>query len=149
MMHTTRWSCRLVHFSQCCVMAHRIPVSADDSQDPLNRMRVFQLAGELIPDCFGDARLVRAEPITEEIAGQLYAAVCSIEANISEAYSRSSGKDRAMRFEYALGSVRESMSWYKSATPSLARLRSRIVEIAWKRCAGCYSLLSQGNAAEP
>jgi hypothetical protein len=49
-------------------MAHRIPVSADDSQDPLNRMRVFQLAGELIPDCFRDARLVRAEPITEEIA---------------------------------------------------------------------------------
>jgi hypothetical protein len=50
-------------------MAHRIPVSADDSQDPLSRMRVFQLAGELIPDCFGDAKLVRAEPITEEIAG--------------------------------------------------------------------------------
>ena len=100
-------------------MAHRTPVSADDSQDPLNRMRVFQLAGELIPDSFGDARLMRAEPITEEIAGQLYAAVCSIEANISEAYSRSSGKDRAMPFEYALGSVRESMSWYKSATPIL------------------------------
>jgi hypothetical protein len=52
-------------------MAHRIPVSADDSQDPLSRMRVFQLAGELIPDCFGDAKLVRAEPITEEIAGQM------------------------------------------------------------------------------
>jgi four helix bundle protein len=82
-------------------------------------MRVFQLAGELIPDCFEDAKLVLAEPITEEIAGQLYAAVCSIEANISEAYSRSTGKDRAKRFEYALGSVRESMSWYKSAKPVL------------------------------
>jgi hypothetical protein len=34
-------------------MAHRIPGSADDSQDPLNRMRVFQLAGELIPDLRG------------------------------------------------------------------------------------------------
>lgn len=100
-------------------MAHRLPVSADDSQDPLCRMRVFQLAGGLVPDCFRDARLVRAEPITEEIAGQLYAAVCSIEANISEAYSRSSGKDRAMRFEYALGSVRESMSWYNSVRPIL------------------------------
>ena len=82
-------------------------------------MRVFQLASELIPDCFGDAKLIRAEPITEEIAAQLYAAVCSIEANISEGYSRTSGKDRALRFEYALGSVRESMSWYKSATPVL------------------------------
>ena len=100
-------------------MSHRTPVSADDSHDPLTRMRVFQLASELIPDCFGDAKLIRAESITQEIAGQLYAAVCSIEANISEAYSRTSGKDRAMRFEYALGSVRESMSWYKSATPIL------------------------------
>jgi four helix bundle protein len=100
-------------------MAHRTPVSADDSHDPLSRMRVFQLASELIPDCFGDAKLIRTEPITEGIAGQLYAAVCSIEANISEAYSRTSGKDRAMRFEYALGSVRESMSWYKSAMPIL------------------------------
>ncbi|MGK2962731.1 MAG: four helix bundle protein [Gemmatimonadaceae bacterium] len=100
-------------------MAHRVPVSADDSQDPLHRMRVFQLAGELIPDCFVDATLVRAEHITQEIAGQLYWAVCSIESNISEAYSRSSGKDRALRFEYALGSVRESMSLYKSALPVL------------------------------
>ena len=100
-------------------MAHGTRVSADDSQDPLSRMRVFQLAGELIPDCFGDAKLIRSEPITEEIAGQLYAAVCSIEANIAEAYSLTSGKERALRFEYALGSVRESMSWYKSAMPIL------------------------------
>src|SRR5687768_11634334 len=100
-------------------MAHRVPVSADDSHDPLSRMRVFQLVGDLIPDCFGDARTVRSEPITSELAGQLYASVCSIEANISEAYSRSSGKERAVRFEYALGSVRESMSWYKAATPVL------------------------------
>ena len=100
-------------------MSHRVPVSVDDSQDPLGRMRVFELAGELIPDCYKDAKLLRTDPITEEIAGQLYTAVCSIEANISEGYSRSSGKDRALRFEYALGSVRESMSWYKSSLPIL------------------------------
>src|SRR5687767_9871873 len=100
-------------------MAHGVQVSVDGSHDPLNRMRVFRLAGDLIPDCYGDATLVLANPITRELAGQLYAAVCSIEANISEAYSRSSGKDRAVRFEYALGSVRESMSWYKAATPVL------------------------------
>jgi len=86
-------------------------------------MRVFQLAAELIPDAFEDAKVLRAEPITEEIAGQLYAAVCSIEANISEGYSRSSGKDRARIFEYALGSVRESMSWYKSSNPVLGEQR--------------------------
>jgi four helix bundle protein len=100
-------------------MAHHAPVSVETSHDPLTRMRVFQLAAELIPRAYEDAKALRAEPITEEIAGQLYAAVCSIEANISEGYSRSSGKDRARIFEYALGSVRESMSWYKSSTPVL------------------------------
>lgn len=100
-------------------MAHRGAVSVDTSHDPLTRMRVFQLAGELIPYAYEDAKALRAEPITAELAGQLYAAVCSIEANISEGYSRSSGKDRARIFEFALGSVRESMSWYKSAAPVL------------------------------
>ena len=103
-------------------MAHRLPISADDSQDPLSRMRVFQLAGEIIPDSYKDAKLVLADRVTEEIAPQLYAAVCSIEANTAEGYSRSSGKDRAVRFEYALGSVRESMSWYKSVKPVLDKL---------------------------
>jgi four helix bundle protein len=104
-------------------MSHRIPVTVETSHDPLNRMRVFELASKLIPDCFEDAKALRAEPITAEIVGQLYATVCSIEANISEGYSRSSGKDRARIFEYALGSVRESMSWYRSSLPILGELK--------------------------
>jgi len=82
-------------------------------------MRVFELADELMPDAWNDAVKLKAEPLTEEIAGELYDAVCSIAANISEGYSRSSGKDRARIFEFALGSVRESMSWYRSAIPVL------------------------------
>jgi four helix bundle protein len=80
-------------------------------------MRVYQLATAITPDAFKDAKALQADPIAAEIAGQLYAAVSSIEAHISEGYSRSSGKDRARIFEYALGSVRESMSWYKSSKP--------------------------------
>src|SRR5665647_1158351 len=100
-------------------MAHHVPVSVDTSHDPLARMRVFELATVLGPDCFEDAQALSANPITEEIAGQLYSAVGSISANISEGYSRSSGKDRARIFEIALGSVRESMSWYRSSEPVL------------------------------
>ena len=48
--------------------------------------------------------------------GLVYAAG-SIGANHSEGYSRASGKDRARYYEYALGSVRESMSWYRTAVP--------------------------------
>lgn len=117
-------------------MSHQVPVSTETSHDPLNRMRVFQLVSELIPYCFEDAKLLRAEPITVEIAGQLYAAVCSIEAHMSEGYSRSSGKDRARIFEYALGSVRESMSWYRSSVPILGdsivrNRRNRLEEMRW------------------
>ena len=115
-------------------MSHRLPVRASESHDPLRRMRLIELVEDLIPECYEDAKLVKAEPITEKIAGQLYEAVCSIDANASEAYSRSSGKDRALRFEYALGSVRESMSWYRSVIPVLgdeivANRRNRLEEM--------------------
>jgi four helix bundle protein len=108
------WIAAKLHF-----MAHTLPVTLEDSHDPIRRMRVHQLAEELMPDAFEDAKRLGAEPVTSEIAPQLYAAVCGIEANIGEAYSRASGKERALRFEYALGEVRESMSWYKGGSPVL------------------------------
>lgn len=104
-------------------VAHTIPLS-DPSRDPLSRMRVYQLARELVPDCWKDAKQLIAEPITEEIARQIYASVGSIAANTGEGYSKSSGKDRARSFEYALGSVRESMEWYHSAEPVLGEDKS-------------------------
>ncbi len=87
--------------------------------DPLERMRVYQLAKELIKPAFADAEVLRANPITEEIANQLYTAIGSIVANIREGYYRSSGKDRARIFEYALGSAGESEEWYYAGEPVL------------------------------
>src|ERR1039458_4948027 len=46
------------------------------------------------------------------LSDQLYRALGSIAANISEGYSRSSGKDRARFYEYGLGSARESRGWF-------------------------------------
>jgi four helix bundle protein len=86
-----------------------------ESRDPVARMRVYQLAYKLRPAVLADAEVIRGNCITEKIAGQLYAAVGSIPANIVEGYSRSSGRDRARIFEYALGSARECVEWYESA----------------------------------
>ena len=94
--------------------------------DPLERMRVYQLAKELLKDGFPDAEVLRAHPITEEIAGQLYTAIGSIAANIREGYYRSSGKDRARIFEYALGSAGESEEWYDAAEPVLGSERTEL-----------------------
>ncbi|HEY1953856.1 MAG TPA: four helix bundle protein [Gemmatimonadaceae bacterium] len=82
-------------------------------------MRAYYLAADLLKPAWLDAKRLSAEPVTERIAGQLYAAVNSITANLGEGYSRSSGKDRARFFEYALGSARESVSWYQGARPVL------------------------------
>ncbi len=101
-------------------VAHSVPrPSETSSHDPLSRMRAYQLARELLADSWNDAEKLRHHRVTEKVSGQLYAAVGSIAANLGEGYSRSSGRDRARLFEYALGSVRESMTWYRSAEPVL------------------------------
>jgi four helix bundle protein len=95
------------------------PIEAATSNDPLFRMRAYQIATDLLQAAWLDARTLSADSITQRMAGQLYAAVASISANIGEGYSRSSGIDRSRIFEYALGPVRESMTWYEAARPLL------------------------------
>ena len=95
------------------------PVAAATSNDPLFRMRAYQIAKDLLGTAWLDAKTLSDDRITQKMSGQLYAAVASISANIGEGYSRSTGIDRARVFEYALGSVRESMTWYEAARPLL------------------------------
>ena len=79
---------------------------------------------DLLEAAWQDAKILSADPVTERIAGQLYAAVGSIGANLGEGYSRSSGKDRSRIFEFALGSVRESINWYQAGRPVLGEIVS-------------------------
>src|SRR5229473_791268 len=109
---------------RCYWVPHSVlPPSESSGNDPLSRMRVYQLARELMGHVWSDAEKLRNHLVTERISGQLYAAVGSILANLGEGYSRSSGRDRARIFEYALGSVRESMMWYHAARPILGQER--------------------------
>jgi four helix bundle protein len=104
-------------------MSHTIPpVSEKDSKDPLSKMRAYSLARELMEIVRNDAERLQANPLTEKMAGQLYATIGSVAANLAEGYSRSSGKDRARIYEYALGSARESMIWYHHAEVVLGPL---------------------------
>ena len=96
-------------------MSHNLaPVTEDTSNDPLAKMRAYTLAREVLDAAWLDAKALKADSLTVDIARQLYSAVASIAANLAEGYSRSSGKDRAHIFEYALGSVRESMVFYRA-----------------------------------
>lgn len=83
------------------------------------RLVMYRLASYALHVGWQDANRLARSPLTAPIAAQLYRALGSIGANIAEGYSRSSGADRVRLYEYALGSARESLVWYRAAQPML------------------------------
>src|SRR5437867_311195 len=87
-------------------------VPSEIKNDSLWKMEAYRLALFVTDLGWHDVTKLAADRRTLDMAGQLYRALGSIEANISEGYSRGSGRDRARFYEYALGSARESRGWY-------------------------------------
>ena len=87
-------------------------VPTEITSDSLWKMEAYRLALFAADLAWHDATKLTRDRRTRDIASQLCRAVGSIEANISEGYSRGSGRDRARFYEYALGSARESRGWY-------------------------------------
>ena len=95
-------------------------VGSSLANDPLWRMAAYRIALYSLVAAWDDVTTLARHGVTERVAGQLYRALGSIGANLAEGYSRSSGMDRVRMFEYALGSARESVVWYRSAMPILS-----------------------------
>jgi four helix bundle protein len=95
-------------------------VPAQITQDSLWKMEAYRLALFAADLGWHDVTRLVGDKRTLDVASQLYRALGSIEANISEGYSRGSGKDRARFYEYALGSARESRGWYYKGRHVLA-----------------------------
>lgn len=89
--------------------------------DAIWRVAAYRLALYAVHIGWEDARILDRARITRSVGSQLYRALGSIAANIAEAYSRSSGTDRARILEYGLGSTRESDAWYFAARPVLGQ----------------------------
>ncbi len=87
-------------------------VPVEFTSDSLWKVEAYRLALFAADLGWHDTTKLVKDRRTLDIAGQLYRAVGSIDANISEGYSKSSGRDRARFYEYALGSTRESRGWY-------------------------------------
>ena len=80
--------------------------------DALWKLTVYRKALFLSDMAWNDCTRLYKNKRTVSLADQLYRAIGSISANISEGYSRCTGRDRARFFEYALGSAREGRGWY-------------------------------------
>jgi four helix bundle protein len=89
--------------------------------DPLWQTEVYRLALFLGDLCWYDSRKLADDRSLISLSDQLYRATGSISANISEGYSRASGKDQARFYEYALGSAREARDWYFKSRHVLGR----------------------------
>ena len=87
-------------------------VPATITNDTLWRTEVYRLALFMGDLAWRDTRKLVKNPGMISLSDQLYRATGSISANISEGYSRASGKDQARFYEYALGSAREARDWY-------------------------------------
>jgi four helix bundle protein len=87
-------------------------VPVEITEDPLWKVEAYRLALFAADLAWHDVTKLIKDKRTIDLSGQLYSAVGSIGANISEGYSRGSGRDRARFYEYALGSARESRGWY-------------------------------------
>ena len=59
-------------------------------------MRVYQIAKDLLNSAWFDAKTLSGDPITQQMSGQMYAAIGSICANITEGYSQFWNRSRAL-----------------------------------------------------
>jgi four helix bundle protein len=87
--------------------------------DAVWKLPVYRLALYAVYVAWPDVAAMARLPVTRPIAGQLYRGLGSIGANVAEGYSRSSGRDRTRLYEYALGSARECVVWYRAGAPVL------------------------------
>ena len=90
-------------------------VPVEITGDTLWKVEAYRLALFLTELGWHDVTKLTQNKRMAALSDQLYRAVGSIAANLAEGYSRGSGKDRARFYEYALGSARESRTWFYAA----------------------------------
>ncbi|MFA0782550.1 MAG: hypothetical protein YYHSYBAR_000941 [Candidatus Fervidibacter sacchari] len=90
-------------------------VPEEIKSDSVWRMQAYRLALYAADVGWEDVVLLARDRRTIGIAEQLFRSLGSISANLAEGYSRSSQRDQARFYEYALGSAREARDWYFKA----------------------------------
>jgi four helix bundle protein len=94
-----------------------VPQSIRD--DPTWRFHAYRVALYLLDLAVADARGLRARRSLPFQADQLLRAVSSVSANVAEGFGRASAADRSRCFGIALGSLRESLTWYRAVQDEL------------------------------
>jgi four helix bundle protein len=93
--------------------------SSDITGDPLWRLDAYRHAAYVAELARRDAEALAGDTVRAGVAAQLLTAAASIPANIAEGYGRPTTPDRIRYLSYALGSGRETCSWYDATRGAL------------------------------
>jgi four helix bundle protein len=99
--------------------ADMAPASENGRGRAVESVQAYRLALVAADAAWDDGTALSGQPALADIAGQLLRAAGSISANVAEGYARRSPRDRIRYYEYALGSVEETCSWYAVARRGL------------------------------
>jgi four helix bundle protein len=94
-----------------------VPQSLRD--DPMWKFHAYRVALYLLDLAASDARSLRTRRSFPFQTDQLLRAVASVSANVAEGFGRNSAADRSRCFGIALGSLRESVTWYRAIQDEL------------------------------
>ena len=95
-----------------------VEVAPWERMDPIWTLLAYRMARFASDMVRADLRSADGRvPIT--VRDQLLRATASVSANIGEGYSRATGRERARFYSYALGSTRESVTWYSTLMDEL------------------------------
>ena len=95
-----------------------VPRSLRDDQ--MWKFHAYRVALYMLDLATRDVDDLRARKCFPHQTDQLLRAIASISANIAEGFGRNSAPDRARCFGIALGSLRESFTWYHAVERELS-----------------------------
>jgi four helix bundle protein len=87
--------------------------------DPVWRFHAYRVTLYLLDLAASDARGLQARRRSNVHVDQMVRAMGSVSANVSEGFGRSKPPDRSRFFGIALGSLRESATWYRALRADL------------------------------
>ena len=94
--------------------AAKDPDDVRANRGALGRVTAHVLALEAGDRAWGDALIMRAEPLLAKVAEQLMRSVTAVGAHIADGYGRRSPRDRIRFYEYALSENAEAETWYRN-----------------------------------
>ena len=89
-------------------------------EDNVWKFHAYRVALYLLDLATADVQDIRARRCLPHQADQLLRAVGSISANVAEGFGTSSPVERSRYFGIALGSLRESFTWYRAVQDELS-----------------------------